>query len=75
MRERRGAYRALVGILTEREGLEDLDTDGSKVLICISMKLLAGRGLHLAGSGWGQREGCCDHGNEHSGSVTTRGIS
>ena len=40
-----------LGNLTEREGLEDLDTDGGKILICNLMELLTGRGLHLAGSG------------------------
>jgi hypothetical protein len=40
-----------LGNLTERKGLEDLDIDGNKILIGIVMKLLAGRGLRLAGSG------------------------
>ena len=40
-----------LGNLAERKGLEDLDTDGTKILICILMELLAGRGLHLAGVG------------------------
>jgi len=47
----RGAYRVLVGILRERDHLEDLGVDGSIILRWIFRKWDGGHGLDCSGSG------------------------
>ena len=74
--ERRGAYRALVG---KPEGGRPLGRPRRRWEDNIKMDLRevgwGGHGLDQSGSGKGQVVGCCEYGDEHSGSIKCGGIS
>jgi len=54
--------------LRERNHLEDLGVDGDNIKINERSEM--GRhGLDCCDSGWGQVTGCCECGNEPSGSI------
>ena len=60
------------GKLKKRDRLEDLNVDG-KILkwVLNRMRVL---GLKSCGSGQGKVACCCEHGDEHSGSIKRREI-
>jgi hypothetical protein len=70
MGERRGAYKALVG---KPEGRRSLGRPRRRWEDNIKMDLREvawGRhGLDQSASGWGQAAGCCEYGDEPSGSI------
>jgi hypothetical protein len=67
--DRRGAYRVLVGKPEGRNHLKDLGIDGRIILKWDLREVGYGHGLDRSGSGQGQFAGCCECGNEPSGSI------
>jgi len=53
----------------ERDHFERPGLDGRIILRWISRKWMWGYGLYRGGSGWRQVAGCCECGNEPSGST------
>jgi hypothetical protein len=68
MEGRRGAYRALVGRAKRNKSLGRSRSRWEDNVKRILKKPMEGHGVTWSGSGYGQMEGSCEHGNESSGS-------
>ena len=60
------------GNLRERDHLEEPGRDGRIILQWIFRKWNGGHRLDCSGLEQGQEAGCCECGNEHSGSIKCR---